>query len=163
MWLYFHFSNNDEIFDEVVDLLFRELELPEEAKEEGRDWAEVAPELFLNLPRHLLNHLNAVLLGASRPVHSVEALAPTEISLRNLRRAGFDEWQAIDGHRLLLSFTLGHLISEASARVDPESHHEDWGIASYAYRTLPANQVPTLTELAAVALPATPTSSSTGA
>ncbi len=155
MSLYFHFSRKEEILDEVVDLLFRELELPEDAREEGRvgsDWAEVARELFLNIRRHLLDHLNAVLLVASRPVHSVEALAPTEISLRNLRQAGFDEWEAIDGHRLLLSFTLGYLVSEASARRDPASHPEDWGIASYAFHTLPADQVPTLTELAAVAL-----------
>ncbi len=151
MSLYFHFSNKDEILDEVVDLLFRELELPEEAKEEGRHWAEVARELFLNMRRHLLDHLNAVLLVASRPVHSISALAPTEMSLRNLRQAGFDEWEAIDGHRLLLSFTLGYLISEASAR-NPTSHPEDWGIASYALKVLPAEQVPTLTELAAVAL-----------
>lgn len=152
MSLYFHFSKKDEILDEVVDLLFRELQLPQAAKEDGPDWAEVARELFLNMRRHLQHHLNAVVLVASRSVHSVEALAPTEISLRNLRQAGFDEWEAIDGHRLLLSFTLGYLISEASARGDPASHPEDWGIASYAFHTLPVDQVPTLAELAAVAL-----------
>ena len=42
MSLYFHFSKKEEILDEVVDLLFRELELPEEAKEQERDGAEVA-------------------------------------------------------------------------------------------------------------------------
>lgn len=110
MSLYFHFSNKDEILDGVVHLLFRELELPKDAQQEGRDWAEVSRELFLNMRRHLLDHLNAVLLVANRPVHSISALAPTEMSLRNLRQAGFDEWEAIDGHRLLLSFTLGYLI-----------------------------------------------------
>ena len=151
MSLYFHFSNKDEILDEVVDLLFRTLSLPEEAKEEGHDWAEVARELFLNMRRHLLDHLNAVLLVADRPVHSICALAPTEMSLRNLREAGCAEWEAIDGHRLLLSFTLGYLISEASAR-NPTSHPEDWGIASYAFQDLPVDQVPTLAKLAAVSL-----------
>ena len=152
MSLYFHYANKDEILDAVVDLLFRELALPEEAKEEGHDWAEVARELFLNIRRHLLDHLNAVMLVASRSVHSVDALAPTEMSLRNLRQAGFDEWEAIDGHRLLLSFTLGYVISEAKARGDPARHPEDWGIASYALHALPTDQVPTLTELATVAL-----------
>ncbi len=151
MSLYFHFSNKDQILDEVVDLLFRELALPEEANDQRRDWAEVSLELFLNMRRHLLDHLNAVLLVAYRPVHSISALAPTEMSLRNLRQAGFDEWESIDGHRLLLSFTLGYLISEASAR-NPTSHPEDWGIASYALRDLPADEVPTLARLAAVSL-----------
>jgi AcrR family transcriptional regulator len=150
MSVYFHFSNKDEILDEVVDLLFRELPLPEEAGAER--WAEVALELFSNLRRHLLDHLGAVSLIASRRAHSVDALAPTEMSLRNLRRAGFDEWEAIDGHRLLLSFTVGYLICEARAHDASTTHPEDWGTAAYALHPLPAEQAPTLAELAPIAL-----------
>ncbi len=149
MSLYSHFSNKDELLDEVVDLLFRELELPDG---EGREWTDVALGLFSSLRRHLLGHLDSVSLVASRRVWSVDALAPTEMSLQNLREAGFDEWEAIDGHRLLLSFTLGYVLSEASARRVPAIHPEDWGIASYAVHAVSADQAPTLAALAPIAL-----------
>lgn len=149
MSLYFYFSSKDEILDEVVDLLLRSIELP---PDEGHGWEDVARELFTNVRSHLLTHPNTVELFATRLAHSVEALAPIELSLRSLREAGFDKWGAIDGHRILMSFTLGYVVSEVSARTEPSSHPEGWGTAAYALRELPADQLPHLVELAPIAL-----------
>jgi AcrR family transcriptional regulator len=149
MSLYFYFSSKEDILDKVVDLLLSSIELP---PDKGRSWDEVAHQLFENVRAHLLAHPNTVQLFATRLGQSVEALAPIELSLRNLREAGFDEWGAIDGHRILMSFTLGYVISEVTARTDPNSHPEGWGTAAYALRELPADQLPHLTELAPIAL-----------
>lgn len=149
MSLYFHVAKKEEILDEVVDLLFKEVQLPEH---EGRDWYEVARELFSNVRRHLVAHPNTVSLFATRPAHSGDALAPIEQSLRTLRQAGFDECAAIDGHRMLMSFTVGYVVSEVHARSDSATHPEDWGTAAYALQALPTDQVPNLAELAPIAL-----------
>lgn len=149
MSLYFYFPSKDEILDEVVDLLLRSIDLP---PADGRRWEDVARDLFKNVRTHLLEHPNTVQLFATRLADSVEALAPIELSLRSLREAAFDEWGAIDGHRILMSFTLGYVISEVSARTDPRSHPEGWGTAAYALRELPAERLPHLVELAPIAL-----------
>jgi len=149
MSLYVYVSKKDDILDDVLDLLFRELDLPED---EGHNWEDTARALFSRLRRHLLAHPNTISLFATRVAHSAEALAPIEMSLRTLRKAGFDPWGAIDGHRILMSFTLGYAIFEVSARTSPTSHPEDWGIATYALRELPAEKLPHLSELASIAL-----------
>jgi len=142
-------ANKDEVLEDLVDLLFAQMELP---REDGRGWMETERELFSGLRRLLLSHPHAVSLLATHSARSVEALAPIETSLRTLMRAGFGHQGVVDGHRVLMSFTLGYLISEVSLFDDPSLDPNSWGTAAYALRDLPADELPHLAELAPVAL-----------
>ncbi len=148
MSLYSHFTTKEEILNEIADLLFQEVALPEE----NMDWEQSARELFFGFRRVLLSHPNAVPLLVGRSPRSLAALAPIEASLRSLRRAGFDAATALDGHRALMSFTVGYLLQEVArlseSNVDPSS----WGTGLYGLSDLSSQETPHLLELAPVAL-----------
>ncbi len=148
MSLYSYFSTKEEILTEIVDLLFREVEVPPD----NRDWRQFSKELFSAFRRVLLSHPHAAPLLVSRSPHSRPALAPIEASLRTLRRAGFDPATALDGYRALMSFTVGYLLQEvgrfAESNVDPDS----WGTGVYGLSELTSEETPHLLELAPVAL-----------
>lgn len=150
MSLYYHMSNKDEILGGVLELLFRRLELP--TAEEGQAWSVVAKDIVQAFRRLLLAHPNVVPLFATRSITSPEAIRTVELSLRTLRRAGFDDGMVVDGHRLLMSFALGYVMSEVSlfsqTSIDPNS----WGTAAYALHALPVDEVPNLAKLAPLAL-----------
>ncbi len=124
MSLYIYVPSEDAILDGIVDLLFSEVELPLTS---GRDWDDIARDLFSAFRRVLLSHPKSVTLLASRTVRSFQALAPIELSLGNLRRAGFDRRTTIDTHRGLLSFTVGYVLSEVGGLDTPS---DTWGTAS---------------------------------
>lgn len=112
MSLYEHVAGKDDILDDVLDLLLGNVELPAPA---GREWDDVVRDLFVALRRRLLEYPGAVPLLATRAPRSVDALAPIEVSLGVLRRAGFGRQAAIDAHRVLWSFTVGYVLSECGA------------------------------------------------
>lgn len=149
MSLYEYVVGKDDILDDILDLLFTEVELP---VCDDRPWEVQACELFCAFRRVLLAHPHTVVLVASRSVRSVDALAPIEESLGIFRRAGFDHQSAIDAHRVLQSFTIGYLLGEASALNDPAAVPNSWGTAAYALRDLPVETLPHLGELAQVAI-----------
>ena len=148
MSLYGYFSTKEDILNEVVDVLFREVVVPPDTD----DWERFAAKLFCAFRRVLLSHPNAVPLLGTRSPHSPAALAPIEAALRSLRRAGFDPSTALDGYRVLMSFTVGYLLQEVGrfreSNVDPGS----WGTGFYALHELSADETPHLLELAPVAL-----------
>ena len=149
MSLYEHVANKDDILDGLLDVLFSRIELP---PTDGREWDDVARALFLAFRREFLRHPKAVPLLATRSARSATSLAPIEMSLGILRRAGFTRQGAVDAHRVLMSFTIGYLQSEAAVAADPEAVPHSWGTAAYALLDLPAADVPYLAELANVAL-----------
>ena len=148
MSLYTHFSTKEDLLNEVVDLLFREVELPTDSP----DWERFSRELFSAFRRVLLSHPNAVPLLGTRAPHSQEALAPIEASLRSLRQAGFDRPTALDGHRLLMSFTVGYLLQEVARFEDSNVDPESWGTGFYALSDLSSETTPHLLDLTPVAL-----------
>ncbi|MDQ6805879.1 MAG: TetR/AcrR family transcriptional regulator C-terminal domain-containing protein [Actinomycetota bacterium] len=149
MSLYSYFSTKEEILNEVVDLLFQEVDLPADSP----DWEYFSRQLFSAFRRVLLSHPNAVPLLGTRSPRSQLALAPIEASVRSLRQAGFDAPTALDGHRVLMSFTVGYLLQEVArfeerTNVDPAK----WGTGFYALSHLTPEQTPHLLALTPVAL-----------
>ena len=148
MSLYTYFATKEEILNEMVDLLFREVVVPPD----DPDWEHFSRELFDAVRRVLLSHPNAVPLLVTRSPRSRSALAPIEASVRSLRQAGFDSATALDGYRVLMSFTVGYLLQEVGrsdqTNVDPDS----WGTGFYALSDLTRDETPHLLELAPVAL-----------
>ena len=148
MSLYGYFSTKEEILNEMVDLLFREVAVPPD----NPDWEQFSRELFSSFRRSLLSHPNAVPLLVTRSPRSLPALAPIEASLRSLRQAGFDPPTALDGYRVLMSFTVGYLLQEASRSDDSNADPDNWGTGFYALSDLTSDETPHLLELAPVAL-----------
>lgn len=148
MSLYHHVGSKDELLDAVVELVYTQLDLPAASA----DWAATLRTGFLSFRRLLLSHPGAVPLFAARSVSSPEALELVERSLRTLREAGFGDVEAVDGHRVLMSFTIGYVMSEVSLLGDTATDPNSWGTAAYALRDLPRDDVPNLAALAAKAL-----------
>lgn len=149
MSLYSYFSTKEDILNEVVDLLFREVVLPPD----NPDWEQFSRELFSAFRSVLLSHPNTVPLLVTRSPRSPAALASIEASLRCLRQAGFDRATALDGYRVLMSFTVGYLLQEVSRSDDTDDVDPDsWGTGFYALSDLTSDETPHLLDLAPVAL-----------
>lgn len=148
MSFYTHFSTKEAILNATAELLFADVEIPPE----NPDWVEFSRDLFSAFRRVLLAHPNAVPLLASRTPRSLAALAPIEASVRCLRQAGFDRSTALDGHRALMSFTVGYLLQEVARFEDSNVDPETWGTGFYALDELTSEETPYLLELAPIAL-----------
>ncbi|MDQ4047799.1 MAG: TetR/AcrR family transcriptional regulator [Actinomycetota bacterium] len=148
MSLYSYFSTKEDILNEIVDLLFREVAVPPD----DPDWEQFSRELFSAFRRVLLAHPNAVPLLVRRSPHSRSALAPIEAALRSLRQAGFDPPTALDGYRALMSFTVGYLLQEVGRLDQSDVSPDSWGTGFYGLSDLTADDTPHLLELAPVAL-----------
>jgi AcrR family transcriptional regulator len=148
MSLYSHFSTKEDILTEMVDRLFREVAVPPA----DPDWTLYARELFSAFRCVLLSHPNALPLLVTRSPRSLPALAPVEACVRSLLEAGFNPANALDGYRVLMSFTVGFLMHEVGGpdrdNVDPDS----WGTGFYALSDLTREDTPRLLEVAPVAL-----------
>jgi TetR/AcrR family tetracycline transcriptional repressor len=150
MSIYHHISGKDGILDGVVEMIYTDLDLPAESV--AASWRATLKDGFTAFRRLLLAHPAAVPLFATRSVASAEAMALIERSLRTLRDAGFDDVGAIDGHRVLMSFTIGYAMSEVSLLGEDDVDPNSWGTAAYARQHLPRDEVPHLAEVAAKAL-----------
>lgn len=149
MSLYSHVANKAEILDGVVDLLFCEVKVPNRGR---GGWKRFCKDLFLALRRVLLAHPQAISLLATRTATSPQALIPIDASLEALCLAGFAPRAAVDGHRVLMSFTIGYAMSEVSLRAEPGVDPNAWGTAAYASRVPSPENLRTLSTLAPVAL-----------
>lgn len=147
MSLYHHISGKDEILDGVVEVIFSELELPAEPTE----WDDALKAGFIAFRRLLLAHPAAVPIFLTRTVASPQAVALVERSLRTMREAGFDDVAAIDGHRVLMTFTNGYAMSEVSLLGDAADPNA-WGTAAYGLRRPPSDVAPHLAAVASTAL-----------
>lgn len=149
MSLYSHVANKSEILDGIVDLLFRQVKVPVVRRDR---WIPFSKALFQAVRRVLLAHPRAISLLATRTASSPEALLPIDASLDALCRGGFDARSAVDGHRVLMSFTIGYAMSEVSLRSEPGVDPNAWGTAAYASRIPSPQHLQTLSALAPVAL-----------
>ena len=150
MSLYQYVANKDQLLDELLTLLYAEIDLP---TYRDRDWRDVATDLFAAFRVVLMAHPKTVVIFAARSVTSMPALAPIDMSLGIFRRAGFGSEAAVDAHRILMSFTIGYLLAETTSVSRPDAiPRNSWGTAAFALADLRADKVPYLAELAPVAL-----------
>lgn len=148
MSLYHHVTGKAQLLDAVVEAIYAEVRLPDPS---AVSWDDALRAQFREFRRVLHRHPHAVNLFATRSVTSPHAMHMIEFALAVLQSAGFGPVAAIDGYRVLMSFTLGFLIGELSLVDDPARDPSSWGTAAYALVDLPPD-VPTLAALAPTAL-----------
>lgn len=134
MSLYHHVTSKEDLLDGVVDLVTGALELPPL----DLDWTEWARQFPRRYRRVALEHPHVFRLIALRPLTTAPALRHIEMGLEVLRRAGFDDRQALAAFQTLANYTSGFALEEIAAA---------GGEGSPAMATLDAAEFPRLHEL----------------
>jgi AcrR family transcriptional regulator len=111
MSLYNHVDNKDAILDGITELILASTEFPALTSDLRADLVALARAFR----RAMLRHPRAAQLVLTRQLSSSQALAPVEIVLTTLRRAGLSPQDAVHAMRTFLAFLIGTLMREVSA------------------------------------------------
>ena len=138
MSLYRHVRNKDEILDGIVDLVFGEIELPDE----GVPWKQAMRERAISARAVLLRHPWSIAVMESRLQPGPANLHHHDAVLGHLRAAGFSSAMATHAYNLLDSFIYGFVVQEQSLPFDtPE---ELAAVGEDMLRRMPADEYPHL-------------------
>ncbi|WP_444963541.1 TetR/AcrR family transcriptional regulator [Nocardiopsis sp. M1B1] len=141
MSLYHHVASKDEILDGVVDLVFGEIELPDEAA----DWRAAMRLRALSAREALSRHTWALGLMDSRRNPGPATLNHHDRVIGCLRRAGFPIALAAQAFSTLDSYVYGFVLQEASLPFRTSEELED--VAGAIREGMPADRYPHLTEM----------------
>jgi TetR/AcrR family tetracycline transcriptional repressor len=111
MSLYNHVDNKDAILDGITELILVSTRFPAPTSDPRADLLELARAFR----RAMLRHPRAAQLVLIRQLSSSQALAPVEIVLTTLRRAGLSPRDAVHAMRTVLAFLIGTLMREVNA------------------------------------------------
>src|SRR3954454_18343682 len=106
MSLYNHVDNKDDVLDGVIDLVLREVPLPDA----DLAWEEQLRVLARGFRAAGLAHPGVLPMWGSRQIRTVEAFAPLERAYDALRTAGLDPDAALDAFLAMSSFVLGRVL-----------------------------------------------------
>ncbi|HWJ42250.1 MAG TPA: TetR/AcrR family transcriptional regulator [Solirubrobacterales bacterium] len=138
MALYKHVGGREELLDEMVDVVFGELEHPPA----DEDWAGAMRRRGVSVREALGRHPWAVGLMESRSNPGPENLAHHDAVMGCLREAGFSFEMAVHAYSIQDSYiygfalqekTMGHESPEESARAAKERGEASDGYAEYPY------------------------------
>lgn len=110
MSLYHHVANKDELLDGMVDLVFAEIDLPED----GDAWAVAMRARAVSAREVLARHPWAIALMEARTTPGPANLRHREAVTACLRKAGFSIEKATHANWLLDSYIYGFALQEAS-------------------------------------------------
>lgn len=110
MSLYHHVGNKEELLDDMVDLVFAEIHLPESRG----DWQAAMRAEAMSAREVLARHPWAISLMESRTTPGPANLRHREAVTACLRQAGFSVQLATHANWLLNSYVYGHALQEAS-------------------------------------------------
>ncbi|WP_280366459.1 TetR/AcrR family transcriptional regulator [Nocardia wallacei] len=113
MAAYRHFTDQQDLFDEIAAAMFAELEM-EKLPWQG-EWRELMYAYGHRLRSVLQRHPNAVPIFATRPVRSPQAVAIGDRMISLLRDAGFEPPTALQVARCLAEYVSGHMLSWTAA------------------------------------------------
>jgi len=141
MSLYHHVTNKDDILDGMIDLVFREITLPDA----DVDWRTAMTRRAHSVRAVLRRHPWAIGMMESRRTPGAETLRHHDAVLGCLRRAGFSIPLTAHAYALLDSFIYGFASQEASLPFEtPDETHE---IAGEIFQQFPEGAYPHLAEL----------------
>src|SRR5450756_2219867 len=108
MALYYHFKNKDEVLDNMIDLVFSEIDLPPS----GADWKTAMRQRAISAREVLSRHRWAIGLMESRANPGPATLRHHDAVLGSLRAAGFSLEMAAHVYSLLDSYLYGFALQE---------------------------------------------------
>lgn len=108
MSLYNHVPNKGAMLDGMVEVLFRNLELPPD----DDDWEALAREAYQGLRKLAHAHPNVFPIFVERPPDTMDGAWMVETFLASMLKAGFDKKASIYAFRTLTSYTIGYVMSE---------------------------------------------------
>lgn len=121
MSLYNHVANKDDIYDGMIDHVFRSIPLPPS----DTDWRESLRETALVTLDEFLAHPWIVGLLMQRGIYGPYSLQFADRALGVLRGAGLSDEDAHHAWQMLASHTMGYAIQEVSGATD-QLAWEDW-------------------------------------
>ncbi len=138
--LYSHVKDKEDLFDGLAELIFSEVTV-----EPTDDPLPRRIELYsAALRRVLLANANLAAVVAIRPVVSVSTLALVEQALGELTDGGLDHTEALHVLDTLISFVVGHALSEIG-RDPARGGHTEADLAAQR-AALPADEFPNVVE-----------------
>jgi AcrR family transcriptional regulator len=108
MALYYHFKNKDEVLDNMIDLVFSEIDLPPS----GADWKTAMRQRAISAREVLSRHRWAIGLMESRTNPGPANLRHHDAVIGCLRAAGFDMEMAAHAYALLDSYLYGFALTK---------------------------------------------------
>jgi len=117
MSLYHHVRDKEDLLDAVLERVMGEFEFPDDTE----DWATQGREVARSWRRLLNAHPNVIPVFAERhkPMTTVDALRPMEVSLRVLRRAGLTEIDAVQAFHVIGGYIFGFVVMETGGMFHP--------------------------------------------
>ncbi|WP_327094169.1 TetR/AcrR family transcriptional regulator C-terminal domain-containing protein [Nocardia vinacea] len=115
MAAYRHFTDQQDLFDGIAEVMFDELEM--ETLPWQEDWPGLMSAYAHRLRSTLRRHPNAVPIFATRPVRSGAAIETGNWMLERLQGVGFTAAVALQFARCLREYVVGHILSHTVAAV----------------------------------------------
>ena len=140
MALYHHVANKEEILDEIIDIVFGEIDLPAA----DADWRSAMRHRAIAARRVLARHPWAIPLMESRTNPGPATLRHHDSVIGALRGAGFSIKMTAHAYSLLDSYIYGFALQEAGSPFDKKTAPET---AEATPARAPAVEYPHLVEL----------------
>ena len=141
MSLYNHVASKDDILDGMVDLVFGEIETPNDVV----DWKAAMRRRAISARDALLRHRWAVGLMESRATPGPATLRHHDAVLGTLRDAGFTLVMAAHAYSLMDSYIYGFALQQTTLTYDSSEQSED--VAQAFLARFPVAEYPHLAEL----------------
>ena len=149
MSLYHYVASKDELLDNMIDIVFEEIELPPEEA----DWQSAMRRVATSTRQVLARHPWAIGLMESRTSPGPANLRHREAFTACLRRAGFSALTATHANWLLNSYVYGYALQAASLPFDTADELADMTEEVYLPQ-LPPAEFPYLNESASALIAA---------
>ena len=110
MSLYHYVSNKADLLDAMLDLLYGEIDLPLDVRDD--DWERATREGLASFREVLLRHPAALELFASRPPPTERAIQVLYWSYRRFEAIGLSAEDSLLAFRFAVSFVMGNAANE---------------------------------------------------
>ena len=143
MAVYYYFANKDEVIDGMVDIVFSEIELPND----GAGWKTAMRKRAISLRDVLLRHRWAIGLMEARRNAGPANLRHHDAVIGSLRAGGFGMDLAAHAYSLLDSYIYGFALTKMNLRFDASEEVAE--VAEGMLQRFPVNEYPNLVALIA--------------
>lgn len=140
MALYYHFANKERVLDGIVDLVFREIDLPAI----GANWKSAMRDRAISVRDALLRHRWAIGFMESRTNPGPATLRHHDAVIGCLRAAGFDMAMAAHAYSVLDSYIYGFAMTQMNLPF--EALDDITEMAQTMLEPFPAGEYPNLSD-----------------